>query len=395
MIPDKRSRVGYYTAVRKIVLAVVGTVYRWPIKPILFLFDPTKVHQRMTAFGERLGQSAVAKKILAATFCGTQPALKQRIAGITFNTPVGLAAGFDYEARLTQILPCIGFGFQTIGTITNLPYGGNRPPMLGRLPRSKSLMVNKGFKNLGIKATLAELAGKKFAAPIGISIGQSNLPQINTLEKAVADILIAFTAVEKSKVPLCYYELNVSCPNLKTGFSFYLPENLEQLLRNVTSIKLTRPIFIKMPISISETEIIQMLNIIKCSNVAGVIIGNLQKNRRDPVLVQAEVAKFKVGNFSGLPTQKRSDELISLAHKIFEGEKVIIGCGGIFSAEDAYRKVKLGASLVQLITGLVYQGPQLASEINIELEGLLKQDGCLSLAAAVGSAHNGSKLSLL
>jgi dihydroorotate dehydrogenase len=127
---------------------------------------------------------------------------------------MGLAAGFDYEARLTQSLFPWGFGFQTVGTITNNPYEGNPRPMLGRLPKSKSLMVNKGFKNLGAETTAKKLKGLTFKIPVGISIGRTNSPKLTTQEESIKDILIAFRKFEKEKIKNAYYELNISCPNL-------------------------------------------------------------------------------------------------------------------------------------------------------------------------------------
>lgn len=311
--------------------------------------------------------------------------LQQKIAGITFDGPMGLAAGFDYEARLTQILPSIGFGFQTIGTITNLPYGGNPRPMLGRLPKSKSLMVNKGFKNDGAIKTAEKLKHLTFRIPVGISIGKTNGQKLKETQKtAIADILQAFEVFEKTNIKNAYYELNISCPNLFGNITFYPPKNLDELLSAVDGMKISKPIFIKMPINETDSQTLKMLEVISHHKITGVIFGNLQKNRNDSSLNKDEVAKFKVGNFSGKPTQKRSDELIELAYKNYGKKLIIIGCGGVFSTQDAYRKIKLGASLVQLITGLIYEGPLLVAKINQELPDLLKKDGFSNISEAVG-----------
>ena len=309
-----------------------------------------------------------------------------KIAGITFDGPLGLAAGFDYEAKVVKVLPAVGFGFQTVGTITNLPYAGNPRPMLGRLPKSKSLMVNKGFKNLGAKKTAEKLFNQTFKIPLGISIGKTNTKIKETQNSAIVDILQAFDIFEKANIKNAYYELNISCPNLYGNISFYPPKNLEELLSAVDGIKLTKPLFIKMPINETDTNTLKMLDVIVRHKVAGVIFGNLQKDRKNPAILKEEI-KWKVGNFSGLPTQKRSDELISLAYKHYKNKLTIIGCGGIFSVEDAYRKIKLGASLVQLITGLIYQGPTLVAEINKELPILLKKDGFKNISEAIGTKN--------
>ena len=143
-----------------------------------------------------------------------------------------------------------------------------------------------------------------------------------------------------------------------------------------------------MPINKSDEETRVMLDIIIAYPIQGVIFGNLQKNRQDPSINQEEVKKYSQGNFSGKPTEKRSNELIRLTYQNYGDRLTIIGCGGVFSAEDAYKKIKLGASLIQLITGLVYVGPQLPAQINSGLPRLLKKDGFSHISQAIGSAKD-------
>ena len=346
--------------------------YQGFIKPLLFQIDPETVHIRMTSFAQTLGESQFNKQILSHMLVVKDKKLTQTIAGIRFENPIGLAAGFDYEAKLTQITPSLGFGFHSVGTISHFPYEGNPRPRLGRLPLSKSLMVNKGFKNLGAPVTARMMQKKHFSIPIGVSIGRTNDPHMDQ-KKSVVDIINAFTIFEKAKVPNHYYELNISCPNLLGTVSFYTTHNLDKLLMEVDKLRLKKPLFIKMPITQSDREIRKMLDVIANHSPAGIILGNLQKDRTDPALVPQEVRKFSVGNFSGKPTFVRSNQLISLAYKFYHPRLVIIGCGGVFSAADAYEKMRRGASLVQLITGLIYQGPQLVNEINVGLLSLLKK----------------------
>lgn len=368
----------------KIFIPVIAFLYQYLLKPIFFLFDPEFVHNRIVANGEFLGRYETAKKIMASVFRVRNPVLTQKIAGINFEVPIGLAAGFDYEARLTQILPSVGFGFETVGTITNLPYEGNPKPMLGRLPKSRSLMVNKGFKNLGANETISKISNLIFKIPIGISIGRTNSRKLMTQKESVQDVVSAFEKFENSEVQNSYYELNISCPNLYGDISFYHPNNLKELLTAVEKLHIKKPIFIKMPIEKTDAEVLKMLEVIFAFTIQGLIFGNLQKNRKDPSLVPHEVRKFKVGNFSGKPTEQRSNQLIKLAYKNYKKRFTIIGCGGIFSGEDAYKKIKLGASLVQLITGMIFQGPQLIAQINLDLIKLLKRDGFNNVSEAVG-----------
>lgn len=364
-----------------------SAVYKSFIKPVFFSFDPELVHNRMTTFGESLGKYEFTKKILANTFRVSDKSLTQTIAGLKFESPLGLAAGFDYEAKLTQITPSLGFGFQSVGTITNKPYAGNPTPRLGRLPKSKSLMVNKGFKNAGATAIINKLSQLHFSIPVGISIGRTNSKDLSQKE-SVRDIINTFIAFEQSKVGHAYYELNISCPNLYGNVSFYTPQNLAELLEEIQKLGIKRPLFIKMPIEKTNEEVLDILHTAEQFNVIkGVIIGNLQKNREDKAFVKKEVQKFSVGNFSGKPTFQRSNELIALSYYHFKNRFIIIGCGGVFTPQDAYRKILLGSSLVQLITGMIYQGPQLICEINSGLAALLKRDGFKNIKDAVGIAN--------
>lgn len=369
-----------------IFLNLIWGLYRF-FRPVIFLFDSEKVHDFFTSSGETLGKYKFFKYLIKLFFGNNNSTLKQRFVGINFENPVGLAAGFDYGAKLTQILPSMGFGFETIGTITNLPYEGNPKPRLGRLIKSKSLLVYKGFKNEGIKMICTKLTKLSFSYPVGLSIGKTNSQTDSmTQEQAIQDIIYSFKEAEKSKLKISYYELNISCPNLFGNVSFYPPKNLYDLLEKVLKLKLSKPVFIKMPISKTDKEVLEMLKVIVKFPVAGIIIGNTQNNRKDKSLIKEELKKYPLGNFSGKPTERRSNELIELAYKNFGKKLIVIGCGGVFNAKDAYKKIKLGASLVQLITGLIFEGPQLAASINYDLNKMIKKDGFKNISDAVGTS---------
>ncbi len=407
----------------KFFISFSHAVYRGICRPIIFRFDSENVHVFFTNTGEWMGRSRLMTGIFHAAFRVDNPALAQTVAGIRFENPVGLAAGFDYRAQLTDILPAIGFGFGTIGTITNRPYEGNPAPRLGRLIKSHSLIVNKGFKNDGIDAMLEKSRrfllrrprpvarhginsgpprgmaaspapqgedshfkefDRTFPFPVGLSLGKTNSRAAMTQEEAVEDVAAAFEKAETSRIPFSYYELNISCPNLYGSVTFYPPENLRALLSAIAAVNLSRPLFIKMPIEKTDDETLAILRTAAEFPVAGVILGNLQKNRHDPAFVKKEIENAGAGHFSGVPTRRRSDELIRLSYREFGKKLVIIGCGGIFSAEDAYRKIRLGATLVQCITGMIYEGPQLAGAVNAGLADLLKKDGFKNISEAVG-----------
>lgn len=373
---------------RKILLKSTSFLYRHLIRSMLFLWDSETIHDLLTNFGEMLGKTKPIANTLKFLIRFEDPILEQSLFNIKFQNPIGLSAGFDYKAQLTQILPSLGFGFGSIGTITNFPYEGNPKPRLGRLIKSKSIMVNKGFKNNGIKCVLKKLKKYSFEIPIGLSVGRTNTRKLATQKQSIADIINAFKTTEKSKVKFSYYELNISCPSLFGNISFYTPKKLEELLVGIKKLEFKKPLFIKMPIEKSDREILDMLNVIVKYPVQGVIFGNLQKDRYDPSLDSEEVRKYKVGSFSGKPTEKRSNDLIKLAYKNFGKSLLIIGCGGVFNAKDAYAKIKFGASLVQLITGMIFEGPQIASQINLGLIELLKKDGLNHISDAIGINAN-------
>lgn len=365
-------------------------VYKKIIRQAIFaVFDAETIHNLLTNLGELLGSLINTTKIDKVCTKNKFPTLKQKVAGINFDNPIGLAAGFDYEAKLTQFLPYLGFGFETVGTVTNMAYEGNPKPRLGRLPKSKSLMVNKGFKSSGAKSVANYLMGKTYKFPVGISIGRTNSAKLKTQKQSINDIISAFNVLEAAKLNNSYYELNISCPNLIHGgnITFYTPKNLKELLVEVDKLKLKKPVFVKMPITESDEDTLKMLKVISKHSPVGVIFGNLQKDRKHKRFDQDEINSVKMGNFSGKPTYDRSNELISLTYKHYKKRFIIIGCGGVFNGADAYEKIKRGATLVQLITGLIFEGPELAAKINFELEDLLQKDGYKNVNEAVGTKY--------
>lgn len=369
-------------------IAFWGISYKYLLKPVLFLMSADFVHDRFLMIGEFLGSNEISKSFMKRLFGYENKGLEQKLAGISFKNPIGLAAGFDYNANLTQILPSVGFGFMTVGTVTNMAYEGNPMPRLGRLPKSKSLLVNKGFKSEGAKSVIKRLKSKKFDVPLGISIGRTNSAKLKNLEESIEDIVSAFKKFEETDIQNSYYEMNISCPNIihsSEKITFYTPKNLEKLLRALDKLKLKKPVFIKMPITESDADVIKMMNVIVKHEIAGVIFGNLEKDRKNKVFEKDEIKNASMGNFSGRPCWNRSNELISLVGKKYGEKIIIIGCGGVMSAEDAYEKIRRGASLVQMITGMVYEGPSVISKINLGLVELLERDGYKNISKAVGT----------
>lgn len=365
-----------------------GLIYRRIARPICFLFDSEPIHDFMVSAGYIIGKIPGIPKLFARMFFVTAPELATDVGELHLENPVGLSAGFDHEAKLPTLFPGLGFGFGSVGTVTNRPYGGNAYPRIKRLPKSRSLLVYKGFKSTGMDAVLRRLSGAHFPQPVGISIGRTNADDITTHDSAIADIVSAFQKVLASDVAFSYLELNISCPNLKTKVEFYTPDPLRKLLSAVCALSLPRPLLIKMPISLSNEDTLALLDVIGEFPVAGIIIGNLQKDRDHPAFDKAEMEEFRKypGNWSGMPCKDRSDELIALVYRHTKGRLPIVGCGGVFSGEDAFRKITLGASAIQLATALVFMGPHIPAEINLDLFAILKKKNITRLSDVVGSA---------
>jgi len=199
-------------------------IYKKILRPILFLKDPEKVHDSFTKFGIFLGKYSLGKKITKKLFYYENPLLEQSILGINFKNPVGLSAGFDKDAKLTEILPLVGFGFIEVGSVTGEVCLGNQKPRLWRLPESKSLAVYYGLKNEGASTIAERLKGKKIASPLGISIAMTNCKENLFFKNAVLDYLKAFKILE----PIGdYLTINISCPNALGGQPFLSPHRLE------------------------------------------------------------------------------------------------------------------------------------------------------------------------
>src|SRR3989344_2286407 len=317
-------------------LKILGYLYQNLFRKILFLFDPEFIHDTITYLGKLIGSTKPGQQITENIFFYKSNKLGQDISGIHFANPIGLSAGFDKDANLVNIIPSVGFGFMTVGTVTYQLYEGNPKPRLYRLKKSQALVVNYGLKNIGAN-----------------KIGD-------------------------------FYEINISCPNTFGGEPFTTPDKLDLLLTRLTTLYISKPIFLKMPINIPWEEFKNLLDVTITNRINGVTIGNLNKNRKDPN-IKDEIPEYIKGSISGKPTYKLSNDLIRETYK-YSGDKLkIIGVGGGFSPEDAYEKIKLGASLVGLITGMIYQGPQLIGQINDGLEKELNKNNLANLAQAIGS----------
>ena len=355
----------------------LGILYRLILRPILFLFDAEAVHNLAISTGRFLGSNPITKFLTSISFNYSNEILTQKVAGIEFKNPVGLAAGFDKDGYLTSILPSVGFGFAEIGSITGEPCEGNKKPRLWRIPKSKGIVVNYGLRNEGCRKIRARLRNKDFSIPIGVNVAKTNSAKTSVIREGIADYVKAY----KSFLEIgSFYTINVSCPNTFGGEPFTDPQILDLLLTEIAKIESKKPVFLKMPPDLPKKQVDEIIGTAENHKITGFVCSNLTKKR----VKLADKSVPVAGGISGKPAEDAANELISYIYKKVGKKFVIIGCGGVFSAEDAYKKIKLGASLIELITGMIYQGPQVVAEINQGLTRFLKKDGLESLSEAVG-----------
>ncbi|PIS06825.1 quinone-dependent dihydroorotate dehydrogenase [Candidatus Berkelbacteria bacterium CG10_big_fil_rev_8_21_14_0_10_43_14] len=360
---------------------IIGFLYRNILRRIFFLFDAEDVHDRMIHVGIFLGKHSVARFITSYIFRYSNTMLEQSINGITFTNPIGLAAGFDKNAQLTDIIPCVGFGFIEVGSITGRPCVGNPKPRLWRLKKSRGIVVYYGLKNDGCSAIHKRLRSKKYTLPVGISIAKTNDMHTVSTTSAIADYVKAYTTMSKIGD---YDTINISCPNAYGGQPFSDPIKLNKLLLAITRVQSQKPIYIKLPPDLTHTEIDVILLVVKKYTVAGFVCSNLTKDRKNKSLRIYDKNIPNHGGISGKVVEELSNQQIKYIYTKTKGKYTIIGCGGVFSAQDAYTKIKYGASLIQLITGMIFEGPQLIGEINKGLVELLYNDGFTHISQAVG-----------
>lgn len=363
--------------------AVEAGLYRHIFKPMAFRLDPEQVHDQIVSLGEWLGQHPVGRGLTQACFDYQHPLLATRLGSLHLRNPIGLAAGFDKNARLTQILPAVGFGFMEIGSVTARPCAGNPKPRLYRLPKSQALVVNYGLMNDGCEAIAHRLAEQDLLIPVGTSIAPTNDFQTADYEAAIEDYTISYRELTDIGQ---YTTLNLSCPNTTQDRPFMEPKKLARLLKSVSAIPSVKPIYLKLSPDTQPETLADIITVAIAHKVEGLIISNLTKNRTNPEVKQrlSDTIIPAAGGISGKVVAPLADEMIARARKLAHDKLVIIGCGGVFTAQDAYRKIRLGANAIQLATGMIFGGPQTISSINSGIVKLLKQDGCTNLEQIVG-----------
>lgn len=335
-------------------------LYTHALKPILFKISPDTVHDLFMTAGETAGRFAPSRKLFRLMYDYRGPDISKVVDGLTYRTPILLSAGFDADGRLTRILPSLAFGGEEIGSVTALHCEGNPLPRMTRLIRNKSLVVFKGLRNHGVDALIAKLkrTPRIPGFVLGVSIARTNDQAASTdAEAGIRDYVDSFKKLNAENIG-DYYTINISCPNSYTGETFTDPALLAQLLPRIREIPCTKPVYLKMPINIPWEQFSELLKIADKNAIQGVIIGNLNKNYDDLTHPQDAPKEFR-GGLSGLPTFKLSNELITKTRELYGTRFTIIGTGGIFTPDDAMAKFEAGADLIQLVSGMIFEGPGL------------------------------------
>ena len=366
------------------LLRLYSFIYKILIKRVLFLFDPEVAHVIVLKFGYLLGNIKLVCILLDIFLNKKYSNLYFKIKNVNFNSPVGLSAGFDKNGDIIELLPFLGFGHAEIGSATIIPYSGNQKPRLKRFPKIRSVWVNFGLKNIGTKEILKRFnLNSNSSFTYGISIAKSNTKDNCDDENAIQDYLESFKLAIENKF-IKYITINISCPNTFGGEPFTDRYRLKSLLDSLDKIDRFQLVFIKMPISLDDSIFLDLLDEISKHKIDGVVIGNLLKDKSILKDFKINEVILKKGGLSGKPTFERSNQLIELTYRYYKDRFIIVGCGGIFSAEDVITKIKLGATLVQLATGLIFEGPTLIYKINRDLSNLVRSMEFQNIKEIVG-----------
>lgn len=355
----------------------VPTMYQL-IRSILFLFDAEKVHHFSMKSLKALCSIGVVKKIIAAQFKADCKILAVHAFGLSFSNPVGLAAGFDKNAKYLRELETLGFGAVEIGTVTPLPQDGNETPRLFRLPKDKALINRMGFNNDGVEAVVERLKkwasvgqapmvdGSKFSPQnlkliIGGNIGKN---KVTPNENAWKDYEICFLKLHGL---VDYFVVNVSSPNTPGLRELQEKESLRKILTHLQKLNgqqsFQKPILLKIAPDLTTSQIDDVIDLALEIKLDGLVACNTTINRASLKTTERELEAIGNGGLSGKPAEKRATEIVEYIHQKTNGSIPIIASGGIFTAADAKAKIAAGAVLVQVWTGFIYEGPSIVKTI--------------------------------
>jgi len=336
-------------------------MYKLFIRPIFFLIDPEKIHHFTFATLKIFGKFSFIKSLMKFFFVKESPSLEKELFGIKFKNPVGLAAGFDKDAKLIDELECLGFGFIEIGTLTPKPQSGNDKPRLFRLPQDQALINRMGFNNEGVLAAVERLKKRKSKVIVGGNIGKN---KITPNENAVDDYEICFNALYPY---VDYFVVNVSSPNTPGLRELQEKEPLKNLMMHMKKLseskEKVKPVLLKIAPDLTTSQLDDIVEILLETKTDGVIATNTTISREELTTEQTTISKIGNGGLSGKPLTKKSTEVISYLRSKLGKSYPIIGVGGIMKPEDAIEKINAGADLIQVYSGFIYEGPSFVKSV--------------------------------
>ena len=337
-------------------------MYKLIIRPVFFLFDPEKIHKVSLLLLRVLFAIPGAKSIARSIFKVNHPALKRKVMGIEFDNPVGLAAGFDKEAQMIDVLEPLGFGSIEIGTITPKGQPGNDKPRVFRLPKDKALINRMGFNNKGVAEAVSLLTQRKSSIIVGGNIGKN---KITPNEEAISDYEYCFEALHAH---VDYFVVNVSSPNTPNLRELQSKEPLKELLNRLQERNqeknIRKPILLKIAPDVTDGQLEDIVEIVRGTGIAGIIATNTTISRDNLTSDEHKIESIGAGGLSGGPLTDRATEVIGYLRQALGESVCIIGVGGIMSPQDAIDKMRAGADLIQIYTGFIYEGPALIKNIN-------------------------------
>lgn len=332
-------------------------MYKLLIRPIFFLFDPEAIHHFTFSVVKFINRIPGVSALLRAIYLIDDKRLEREVFGLKFKNPVGLAAGFDKDAKLYKEFSNFGFGFIEIGTLTPKPQPGNPKKRLFRLISDKAIVNRMGFNNGGVEEAVTRLKSNKNVL-IGGNIGKN---KVTPNEDAVEDYKICFEALYPY---VDYFVVNVSSPNTPNLRALQDKEPLTALLNTLQQLnekkEKAKPILLKIAPDLTDSQLLDIVDIVITTKIAGVIATNTTISREGLISEN----KNEMGGMSGMPLRERSTAVIKFLAEKSNGAFPIVGVGGIHSPEDAIEKLNAGASLVQLYTGFIYEGPAIIKKIN-------------------------------
>ena len=348
-----------------IIFAKISTMYKAIIRPLLFLLQPETVHHITVGIIKLFFVIPGVQALVDSAYRVRDEGLKREVFGLRFENPVGLAAGFDKNATFYNQFAAFGFSFIEIGTVTPLGQPGNPKPRSFRLTRDRALVNRMGFNNKGAKEAAEMLKKRRTRIIIGANLGKNTT---TSNENAAADYARVYRELYDHAD---YFVVNVSCPNISDLSHLQDRDQLEGILSELSRIRKgqsgIKPLLVKISPDLNFSQIDDVIDLCGEYGLDGIIATNTTIQREGLTTKAEKVDAAGSGGMSGLPLKKRSTEIIRYIHQKTSGRLPIIGVGGIMTKEDALEKIEAGASLVQVYTGFIYEGPGLVKKINRSL----------------------------